>query len=64
MFSAACCMQMHMDLATQAYTRSVCDLGMDSGINWIFLSSNSHMIILFVLYLTYIKFAVIHRKGV
>lgn len=30
-----CCMQMHMhmDLATQAYTRSVCDLGMDSGIN-------------------------------
>jgi hypothetical protein len=42
-------MQMHMDLTMQAYTRSVCNLGMDSGINLdVFVNQQLYAIILFV----------------
>jgi hypothetical protein len=42
-------MQMHMDLAMQAYTRSECNLGMDSGINLdVFVNRQLNAIILIV----------------
>lgn len=42
-------MQMHMDLAVQAYTRSVCNLGMDSGINLdLLVNQQLYALILFV----------------